>query len=84
MDFPFTQLRLCRMALDRKGTSGLAARIGMSSTLLGSVERGDLRCHPKWIPVIRASLGVPVDQLFDARGFAVPACSFPAEVKNDG
>jgi DNA-binding XRE family transcriptional regulator len=74
-----TQLRLSRMSRSRGGTKALAARLGMSLAVLGAVERGDLRCPPKWKPMISEALGLPVDALFDERGFALVARRLPEE-----
>ena len=68
-----TQLRFSRMARDRRGAKYLAEKIGMNSALLSAVERGHARCPEKWQGILSASVGVPVEALFDEAGMAKPA-----------
>lgn len=48
----------------------LAQRIGLNQTQLSTYENGLMRVPEKWRSPIAELLGVPEEELFDARGFA--------------
>jgi hypothetical protein len=72
-----TQLRLSRMAFDRGGVKGLAARLGMNHALLSAVERAEAKCPERWRPLLSEAVKVPVELLFNDRGMALPASKIP-------
>ena len=53
-----------------KSLSALSREIGLHYANACQIERGDMRAPQKWRPVIAEALGVPVEELFDEKGFA--------------
>ena len=64
-----TKMRFLRN-MNGEGLCAFARRLGLHHAVASPVETGKLSCPPKWRPIIAKALGVSVDDIFDARGFA--------------